>query len=1075
MTERLEHELIAHATTLRRLAADLVGGNDADDLVQETALHALRAPQREGHSLAGFFASILRHLASKHRRGERRRRERELRAARPESLPPHDVALSHHETVRRLTEALVALPEPYRGALLSRYYEGITPAAIAAQRGEPLATVKSRLQRGLAMLRERLDRDADGSDWRGALVSAFGLGDAAKLGTAASAVAATTGVIVMGTGVKLAIGGAAALAAVAASFFLVGGEPAPSARNVAASSRSPAPATDGTVATQQNFPERRELTNAVGSATLGARIHGRCVDEQGTPLAGVKADFSAWPANSQRVDAWTMKHDVPQEVHETKTTQDDGTFEFLFEPLPPFQFMVSLTAAKRAPLTARWFQLASGSLWDLGNVTIANGTVVRGRVVDTSGDPVAGAELELRNQTTAEFHEGRPELADSARAAAQPDGTFVACGALPAGTFAVQVYGRDVERPKSLMVANDQRDLTVDIVVAKLVERPALRGIVVDVTGAPLANISVGSNPFSDGKSVRTDRAGHFCVLKTAYQPDEVHLNLEGDGLELVDTTETFAWGRSDLKLTMVRALDVEVLALDALTGTPVEDYQVRIVPVPGYGSRGNDYSVRAHGKHLGGRVVVGGVRRGKRFVVVEPQSEDLATSAFTPIEVADPGPARVTVRLPHFAQRSLTVRRVDGTPVVGDAVLLGDPLGLTPSAPLQLRELSNWGGSRGSAVQVLSTTTDTKGQATLRGPSGRRLAVFLPGPGHAPSVTTDVDLDAAEPLVITVNAGARLIGTVTPPEMLVEMCHAAGFESSAAVAPELRRVLPSIGLTRQDDGSYQQFPDNQHPSLIASDGTFSVDDIPSGTWAVRVCWFRKENSPGRIGQSEQVAVVTIADGVTATLNVDLSHLLPGELDANVQLNGEPLRTTNLRVDIRVGFGADGKPREVSENVQTDADGHFHLRARGGEYRVWCMLDRGCTLHAAESAVVTAGACAIQTFHLLSSPANLRVVDASGKPVGGVSLLLQADGREWQQPVSTGTNGTSKCRLEPANYTAYVLPKQLQDGAAIMAFLNAHRGEGDALAAVRMHLGEVTVKQGATTEVEFRLPPDWDR
>ena len=43
-------ELVNHGGALRRLARDLVGRCDAEDLLQDTAVRALRSAMREGDS-----------------------------------------------------------------------------------------------------------------------------------------------------------------------------------------------------------------------------------------------------------------------------------------------------------------------------------------------------------------------------------------------------------------------------------------------------------------------------------------------------------------------------------------------------------------------------------------------------------------------------------------------------------------------------------------------------------------------------------------------------------------------------------------------------------------------------------------------------------------------------------------------------------------------------------------------------------------------------------------------------------------------------------------------------------------
>jgi hypothetical protein len=84
------------------------------------------------------------------------------------------------------------------------------PSEIAAATGEPVRTVKTRLLRGLGLLRERFD--ADGRDWRAAFGVAFGLREASA-GAGVSGVAGiTTGIFWMSTTTKWAFAAVALLA-----------------------------------------------------------------------------------------------------------------------------------------------------------------------------------------------------------------------------------------------------------------------------------------------------------------------------------------------------------------------------------------------------------------------------------------------------------------------------------------------------------------------------------------------------------------------------------------------------------------------------------------------------------------------------------------------------------------------------------------------------------------------------------------------------------------------------------------------------------------------------------------------
>ena len=52
-------------------------------------------------------------------------------------------------------KALLSLPVQQRTVLVLRYGEDLTPEEIARTTGEPVATVKSHLQRGLQLLRRK--------------------------------------------------------------------------------------------------------------------------------------------------------------------------------------------------------------------------------------------------------------------------------------------------------------------------------------------------------------------------------------------------------------------------------------------------------------------------------------------------------------------------------------------------------------------------------------------------------------------------------------------------------------------------------------------------------------------------------------------------------------------------------------------------------------------------------------------------------------------------------------------------------------------------------------------------------
>jgi RNA polymerase sigma-70 factor, ECF subfamily len=90
-------------------------------------------------------------------------RSRKLRAYLPlENAPEPHAAGGNADPMlsRRLRTLLASLPGKARMVMIMRYQEDLDPADIAELLGMPVRTVKSHLQRSLALLREKLSRTA---------------------------------------------------------------------------------------------------------------------------------------------------------------------------------------------------------------------------------------------------------------------------------------------------------------------------------------------------------------------------------------------------------------------------------------------------------------------------------------------------------------------------------------------------------------------------------------------------------------------------------------------------------------------------------------------------------------------------------------------------------------------------------------------------------------------------------------------------------------------------------------------------------------------------------------------------
>ena len=210
---------------LRALARSLVADEHAaEDAVQDTWLRALErgaaaaAPRR-------WMARVLRNRAHDEHRARGRRAAREQQAARDEALPSSDEIVTRLELVQRLAREVAALPEPYRTALHLRHFEGCTPDEIARRLGVPLETARTRLRRGLALLRERMDAACGGrrDAWVLALVP-LARGARAPAPAPPSPLPWIGGLLV---GTKLPLAAAAGLVAVVVATSLALREPPP--------------------------------------------------------------------------------------------------------------------------------------------------------------------------------------------------------------------------------------------------------------------------------------------------------------------------------------------------------------------------------------------------------------------------------------------------------------------------------------------------------------------------------------------------------------------------------------------------------------------------------------------------------------------------------------------------------------------------------------------------------------------------------------------------------------------------------------------------------------------------------
>lgn len=382
-------QMVAQLGWVRRLAISLARDPEvAADLEQDVACEWLTRRPTWAERGAGLRAWLVRALRSRsvdRGRSERARRMRELAVPEPSAAEPADAVLDRLERQRRVAAAVQALPEPYRCAILHRYLDELPVRAVAQRTGVPEATARKRIERGLELLRTRLDSEFGSGARSWALML---LAPASRLHFEAS----TAGAIAMATvqGVwlmvskKLVVSGLV-FGAVAMGWWMLaqGGDPAlveVGGRGVVvpatvAAARPPALPTTAQVPAG---PERTPVGRA--AAAVAPSIRGFIfVDEQhrappdlaitvasaspGDEAAAAQIDTStaSWslaPGSDEALTLWvTSKSTVPAQIPVPEDLRrTGGTFDLHLQSGRTLALLF-LDAASKAPLAHLEFEL----------------------------------------------------------------------------------------------------------------------------------------------------------------------------------------------------------------------------------------------------------------------------------------------------------------------------------------------------------------------------------------------------------------------------------------------------------------------------------------------------------------------------------------------------------------------------------------------------------------------------------------------------------------------------------------------------------------------------------------------
>ncbi|MCE9637291.1 MAG: sigma-70 family RNA polymerase sigma factor [Planctomycetes bacterium] len=528
-------ELLRHREWVRALARSLVRDDaTADDLAQDAWLAAAETPPLRTDAPRSWFGRVLRTRAIDAFRSRSRRDAREALVARPEATPSAADTVALAESHRLVVDAVMDLDEPYRTAVLLRFFEDLPPREVARRTGVPIETARTRVRRGVERLRERL-APKDDERRRGALLALAGwprMGGRTAAGTAAATATAGGALVAMGAKqiVALCVGALLLGAAVVAVTR-------PHGDDVASVLRTADPASAADAA---ESPRPASLPRAVRPAagtdpaqsdprptSTATRTRIRIRREDGGPLVG--AEFALFDA--ERVDA-----------RGRLAADADGVtvIEAVIDTVPADHARrLVVVPEDSAP---RVVEIAAGTLES--EVVLTAGATVAGRVEIEGGLPKRRLRVWLALDRPVVPYESLPQALASGVAfppsqvavRVAPDGTFVVRGLEAAAAGSVNLpweFEPQTAKPgddPGRFVAPQER-----IVLGGRMRLPHVEGrIVRKGTGKPLGGASVSLHGTTEGgqwtTSMNTDDDGTFALGGGDRTATDAELTVREDG-----------------------------------------------------------------------------------------------------------------------------------------------------------------------------------------------------------------------------------------------------------------------------------------------------------------------------------------------------------------------------------------------------------------------------------------------------------------------------------------------------------------------------------------------------------------
>ena len=394
--------LLEHSKFIRSLARSLVlDESSADDLTQKTWLAALKKPPKEDSPPMGWLSKVVHNLARMEKRSSVRRYKREKVVAVPEAVRSTEDVFERQAQTQLIFDAVMTLKDPYRSAILLRFYDDMPPRKIAREIDAPVTTVKTWLQRGQEQLRKKLDSEfgGDRESWKLALAPIAGLTFATSAASASTT--ATTVAVGSGAGVAALKLGLVGLVAATALIFLT------TVWNILPDENEPdlPGLAEGRVllGSIQAAPDDLLANDGGRSAFGGEEVEKVAIRPTNSILRGQVVDL----VTGEPIESFDLvlspvvrlkNAPQPNKTNQMIRESDDGSFALPVEDRSG-RFTLSVRTSRHTTERVNLWLPLDHSEPEL-TIPLDPGEQISGRVVDAeTGEPIEGAIVGIENNT----------------------------------------------------------------------------------------------------------------------------------------------------------------------------------------------------------------------------------------------------------------------------------------------------------------------------------------------------------------------------------------------------------------------------------------------------------------------------------------------------------------------------------------------------------------------------------------------------------------------------------------------------------------------------------------------------